>query len=966
VKPPETSATKLPVFLGIRNDSSSTMIQECRYSFQERRFVTQTANCSVEAAADGWVRICLRADEGIAPGDQMAVYWGSSSGEIDVGHGYLIWGAQVNATDECLSYFPTRQAGVTLDSAPAESEIKPEETPQTPGTAQTTPRLTDAAPPAVLSAPPTPQQSGPIPSLRITQPERVSRLLYSTWLAELFVFTLDPDIPDEGYESVMELARRTAALQPDRRAAWDMALVLADQISTGKPERAAAVRREALANLARIDPSDDVVRLSRIGDVIDSHPTADARVRAYETILDPKNRASIGAPVASRLAYQLASLESRIGNTELFARWLGDAVKTDPSYPAAAQAAAGFFRMRVSDPAADVELLSIALEANPRDLGTWSALITVLLDGAAFKGAERVSRLAIAVAEGERRPETVYSFTGDLATALWGTGQREAALRQLDLRMGNLTEEYRRAVAYRDPTITLERLNREFPPLPSTLAIAMLGLRQATGNTSEVASLIDRAIRGSDAEIRRAERRGESDETIGALELQKATTVLLFGADVSGVPAMLDAAAKRGVVVGAAKVRFDAMLAWRQGKLDEALAALEPIRAEDPLARFVYGSALIEKKRTQEGAQELRALAQDAIGTSIGLLALDRLAQALGQDVLRTAQLSKEIGQRAEALEAALARSLPNTLDRMVENPMRALVVELKTNTSTVGPYEPLSFSMRLRNGSQLPLAIGPDAPVSGKIMLRTRVSRSGQTSTPDLPPQPLLIDRRLRLMPGEELKVDIDAELTTVGLFLNLAPLEAHALNVGVVTNPAPATGNMAPGFLGTVTNAPPLMSKGVAVTEPWLRESLDMVKAPTSADAVIRMALVAHACARAEGMPEAMRAEIATVWTTLADGWKALPAQARAWVLAVLPKDTPAMAPLLDAARADQSPEVLTTWLISRVVDPADPMLDVGRRSGDPTLAMFADATSWVLTRRAKRAVEEVGLEAGATPAP
>jgi predicted kinase len=117
---------------------------------------------------------------------------------------------------------------------------------------------------------------------------------------------------------------------------------------------------------------------------------------------------------------------------------------------------------------------------------------------------------------------------------------------------------------------------------------------------------------------------------------------------------------------------------------------------------------------------------------------------------------------------------------------------------------------------------------------------------------------------------------------------------------------------------------------------------------------------------MPEPTRGEIGAIWTTIADGWKSLPAQARAWVLAVLPKDTPAMAPLLDAARADQSPEVLTTWLISRVVDPTDPMLDVGRRSGDPTLAMFADATAWVLNRRAKRAVEEVGLEAGATPAP
>ena len=872
---------------------------------------------------------------------------------------FALWGVQMNPGRDPGDYLPTNRAVISIGSEP------PKESPAPGQASEAAPTKTSAEMPRNQKSAVTHPSSGRSEGLPSSQAERVGRLLYSTWLAELFVFTLDPDIPDEGYESVMELARRTAVLQPDRRAGWDMALVLADQISTGKPERAAAVRREALANLARIDPSDDVVRLSRIGDVIDSHPTADARVRAYETILDPRNRASIGAPVAARLAYQLASLESRIGNTELFARWLGDAVKTDPSYPSAAQAAAGFFRMRVSDPAADVELLSIALEANPRDLSTWSALITVLLDGGAFKGAERVARLAIAVADGERRPETVYSFTGDLATALWGTGQRDAALRQLELRMGTLTEEYRRAVAYRDPSITLERLDREFPPLPSTLAIAMLGLRQATGNTSEVASLIDRAIRGSDAEIRRAERRGEPDTTIGALELQKATTVLLFGTNTTGVPAMLDAAAKRGVVVGTAKVRFDAMLAWRQGKLDEAIAALEPIRAEDSLARFVYGSALLEKKRTQEGAQELRALAQDAIGTSIGLLALDRLAQALGQDVLRTSQLSKEIGGRAAALEAALTRSLPNTLDRLVENPMRALVVDLKTNASTVGPYEPLSFSMRLRNDSRLPLAIGPDCPISGKVMLRTRVSRAGQTSTPDLPPQPLLIDRRLRLMPGEELKVDIDAELTTVGLFLNLAPLEAHALNVGVVTNPASSTGNMAPGFLGTVTNAPPLMSKGVAVTEAWLRESLDMVKAPTSADAVIRMALVAHACARAEGMPEAMRGEIGAVWTALTDSWKTLPVQARAWVLAVLPKDTPAMAPLLDAARADQSPEVLTTWLISRVVDPADPMLDVGRRSGDPTLAMFADATSWVLTRRAKRAVEEVGLEAGATPA-
>jgi hypothetical protein len=873
-----------------------------------------------------------------------------------------LWQPQLNEGPLPSTYLPTQAATIEIRSDPPAASNTPELGKAGNGAPeQAEPEPTDAdrgRAPGATDSPSGIAQGLQVDRARHAGPS-LTRLLYAAWLAELFVFTLDPDIPDEGYEAAMELTRRTALLAPDRRAAWDLALVLADQISSGNPTAAAAVRTEALAALARIDPADDVVRLSRIGDAIERHSTAEGRVRAYETMLDAKHRASIGAPVASRLAYQLASLESRMGNTDLFARWLGDSVKTDPSYPAAAQSAAGFFRMRVNDPAADVELLSIALEANPRNLSTWSALITVLLDGGAFKGAERVARMAIAVADAERRPETVYSLTGDLATALWGTGQREAALRELNLRMGKLTEDYRRAVSYRDPSITLERLNKEFPPLPSTLAIAMLGLRQATGDTAEVAALIDRASRGTDAELRRAQARGEPAEVTGGLELQRATTILLFGADVSAVPEILKRVADAGVLGPQARARFEAMLTWRQGKAAEAIAALEPIRAGDPLARYAYASALLDLKRTQEGAAELRAVAQEAIGTSIGLLALDKLGAALGQDVIRTSQLSKEIGDRAAAIEGALARSLPTTVDRMVENPLRSVVVDLRPTATTVKPYDPLTLTMRVRNSSQLPLAIGQDAPISGKVMLRTQVARAGETSSPDLPPQPILIDRRLRLMPGEELSVDVDAELTTVGLFLNMSPLDAHALRVSVVTNPAGATGGMAPGFLGTVTGAPPLMSTGVNVTEAWVRVGLEMVKDPANPETPVRLALLAHAAAGETRLPEALRAERPQIWTAITEAWRALHPQSRAWVVSVLPRETPAMAPLLDAARADPSKDVLTSWLLSRVGDPSDPMLDVCRRSGDTALTQFADATEWMLKRRAARAVEEVGLE-------
>jgi hypothetical protein len=789
---------------------------------------------------------------------------------------------------------------------------------------------------------------------------RIDRMLSAAWLADLYPLTRDPDITDEGYQAALASAIRCARLAPDRRAAWDLALLLADQVEIGAPDAARAARKEALEALSKLDPADDVVRLARISDAIDAHPTADARVRAYESILAERNRAAIGAPVAARLAYQLASLQSRIGNPELFARWLADSVKTDPGFPAAAQAAAGFFRMRVNDPAADVELLSVAVEANPRDIQTWGALLGVLLDGGAFRGAERVARLAIAVADGERRNESVYAFTGDLATALWGSGQRDAAIRELDLRMGRLTSDFRRFLSMLDPSITNERLEREFPPLPSTLSIAMLGLAKRQGDQARSDQLLERALRGVDTEIKRAQDGGADARTVGSLDVQKLTVTLLFSKDVSKAQALLDSAAKSGALGEQGRARFAAMIDWRKGKVEEAIKALAPIRTEDPLARYAYASALADAKRQADAANEFKALAQAHVGTSIGLLALDRLAEVLAQQTLLSTQLSPEIAARAKALEDALVAHLPRSVDDLVENPLRALTVEIAASSTTVRPYEPLDFKVRMRNNSRIPLAIGRDAPISGKVTLRASAPRAGTADPAELPPQPILIDRRLRLLPGEEISVDVEAALTVIGLLLSIEPLDAHLVNVAVVSNPAAATGDQAPGLLGSVTGAPPIQFTGVVVTPEWVAESRALAKTAGSIDAVIRTALLAHAAADPARLPESVRGESKAIWDELAADWKALPERAQAWVLGVLPPETPAMAPLIEAARATTSPSVLRSWVLNRITDPKDPILDVCRRSGDADLAQLADAVTWTVERRAARAMQEAGLEA------
>ena len=789
--------------------------------------------------------------------------------------------------------------------------------------------------------------------------QRIDRMLSAALLADLFPFTRDPDISDEGYEAAMALALQCARLAPERRAGWDLVILLADQVEGGAPDAARAARRESLAALARLDPADDVIRLARVAEAIESHTTADARVRAYESMLAPANRAALGGPVASRLAYQLASLESRIGNTELFARWLAESVKADPGYPAAAQAAAGFFRMRVSDPAADVELLSVAVEANPRDLATWSALVSVLLDGGAFKGAERAARLAITVAEAERRAETVYSLTGDLATALWGSGQRAEAMHELDLRMNRLTEDFRRMISLMDPSITNERLTREFPPLPSSLSIAMLGLAKKDGNQKKLAELLDQAIRGADAEIRRAKERGDSDAAIGSYDIQKVTTLLLFGSEMRTVPGLIANASKSGALGDDGKARFEAMLLWKQGKLEDAVKALEPMRENDPLAHYAYASALADLKRPHEAAKEFRAIAESRIGTSISLLALDRLAEVLGQQVVLTSQLTPALKEVSAALDKALQTQLPIALDEMMEHPLRALTVEVTPSSTQIKPYEQFSFTIRMRNNSRIPLAIGGDCPITGKVTMRAAAPRPGNSDPAELPPQPILIDRRLRLGPAEEITVTIEADLTMVGLVLNVQPLDAHLVNVAVVSNPSAATGGVSAGFLGSVTGCPPIQFTGVDVTAEWLTESRALIRSAGNVDAVTRLALLVHAAADPKRLPEAARADTKAIWTDVVDAWKALPERAQAWVIGVMPEDTPEMAPLLEAAKASTSPTVLRSWAITRVVDPKDPMLDVCRRSGDADLGKLADAVTWVAERRAKRAIEDVGMD-------
>ena len=356
-------------------------------------------------------------------------------------------------------------------------------------------------------------------------------------------------------------------------------------------------------------------------------------------------------------------------------------------------------------------------------------------------------------------------------------------------------------------------------------------------------------------------------------------------------------------------------------------------------------------------------MAAGHVGASIGLLALDRLAEALGQKSVPTAQLSREIGTRSAALDAALKEQLPATIDDIVEHPLRAIAFRVEAGATDLQPFDPLVFRVSLRNTSRLPLAIGAGCPLTGRIVMRSAAPRAGSPDLMELPPQPLSIDRRLRLAPGETMAFELEAAVTDLGRMLTLDAASTHLVSANFVTNPVETPIGLAPGFLGGVSSIRPVHVAGAPLAdEGWLGTARATIKDPSAPDRLATLALLCSALSEPDRLPEKVRGDAAAAWADVAAAWKTLPPVAQAWVVSVLPKETPAMAPLLDAVRASTEPNVLTSWLLGRVTDGTDPMLDVARRTAEPRLVRLASACAWIADRRNKRAMEQSAAEAKA----
>jgi hypothetical protein len=740
----------------------------------------------------------------------------------------------------------------------------------------------------------------------------------------------------QALEGSILLATEAARLDPapDR---WRMLLKLADLAEHDD------LRSEALGQLVRLDPQDEVARLLYINDVIERYQTAGQRITVYTQLLSPNNRLALGPAVASRLSSDLAMLMDRCGDVDGFSQWLAEAVALDPSNRSAAATAAGFFRANVMDPFGEAELLTTLVMADPTAPEALVVLAELMLEHGAYAGADRLYRM-VARSQEVLRQSPSEGMLADWAVAQWGRGDPEGALDTIQRRQRRVDELYRRQLWQQNQELTPLELARRHGPMSSTMSTVRAAIHERLAD-DRAAPTLAAALEAYGLEIKKLEEAEDGDPAELVLRhLEAALVALWLGGAVEDAAGHLGAAE---ALLGddglspEAEARFEGWMALRQGDLNRAVELLGPVRDADSAATLGLALARREAGGLRDAARDLYAVYSRRPGSLMGVWAADVLAEMLGQRVGPS--------PTAARMETLIA-SIPSVVDRFPDEPTQAVSVRLTLPQTTFEPYEPVIVNIEITNNAPMPLAIDDGGPIRPQVAILCAVQMSRELGLTEVRPMIVDIDRRLRLDSRERLTVSVDLRRGALAPVLNGRPLRGATLTVTAIIGFRMTGENVfGPGVLGSEVDTRPIRVDGVRVTTGWIANAIDAILEPDSDRDLVTIALLSHVVplmkqVRAEDPLRALeqfgnRQLEDDATAVIAEAYAKLDPVSRAWLLAVMPRLSPPLAPVYAMAQKDEDKHVRLMYLLYCLTGPDDPMIDAAKRGSDHDIRAVAE---------------------------
>jgi tetratricopeptide (TPR) repeat protein len=781
------------------------------------------------------------------------------------------------------------------------------------------------------------------PSLRAAE-QRPSERLASQLSRAAAALIETGTVSVRALDGSMLLATEAARLAPtpDR---WRTVLQLADL--TERED----LQSEALAVLIKAAPDDEVVRLRYITAAVEQRQTVEERIAFYRKLLAPEYRQRWGPAVTSRLCADLAFLLDRAGDVDGFSEWLAEAVAVDPSNRAAAATAAGFFRANATDPYGEAELLLALVMADPTAPEALVSLAELLLEHGAYAGADRLYRVAVRSREVLQQPVGA-GLLADWAVAQWGHGEWEAALKTIQQRQRRIDEVYRLKLRQQDPKLTVIELARLHKPVTTTLSTVRAAIHNRL-NDDDAASMAATAVQTYALAIAEVETAGEtSPPELAESHLEAAFVALWLAGDVEAAENHLEAADALLGEAGlspAAEARFEGWIALRQGDLTKAQDRLISVSDDDPAARLGLAVVRREQGALRDAARDLYAVYQNRPGTAMGVWAGDVLAELVGRRVP-----PNDLAPRLEAL----VETIPSIVDRFPDDPTQAVSMRLLPAKTTFGPYEPVIINLEITNNAPMPLAIDDGGPIQVQVALLPSVQMSREFGLSDVRPMIVDIGRRLRLRSWERLVVPVDLRRGPMAQMLLAYPLRGATISIrGILGLRMTYENVFEPGAMGSEVETPSFRVDGVRVTTAWIEESLESALDPQPRRDLVTIALLSHVVplmkqVRKEDPLRALEQfgskELENAATAaIIEAYGKLDSMSRAWLLAVMPRRSPPLAPVYAMAQKDDDKYVRMVYLLFCVDGPDDPMIDAAIRGDDPEVRQIAELMRYRLQR-------------------
>lgn len=536
---------------------------------------------------------------------------------------------------------------------------------------------------------------------------------------------------------------------------------------------AAGNDREALsvvAQLVKLDPSDTVAQLRLITMRIRSMQTVDERLATYARLLGDAGRA-LDPSVRSRLALDAALLARESADEEGFVANLTLATQLDVTNKEAAALYATYFLERSTDGRERVDLLANLLLADHADRQVYLQLIDELFQRGAFRAARRFHDRAADLRDASReRPTVPEVFQRNLLVLL--TDGPDACLREVQkvedkLLSDVLFKNSNLRAAGRDPG--------EDPtsfPIPAPLEMLRMAIAYGLGDSAALAEHARRVVARHAIETDEMRKPPEvgveptPEEKLREYErrvaLSRVTARLWAGIELDEAQTDIDAllADEEEVLQPDAVARITGWMMLRRGEVARAKELLEPLSVRDAIAQM--GMGLIgELEGDQRSALRYYAkLALDYPQTAAGAAARLRVETLVGKPIAQA--------EEARALDEWSTTFAP-WLDGVTRLGNEFMGLSAVHESNRIGPLDRPILRVTLRNNSRQPLALGPNHPINSRLLCTPRLTANNEDMTRITQPEVLNLGRRLRLMPGEEVRQDLWVTRGRLGVWLDV-----------------------------------------------------------------------------------------------------------------------------------------------------------------------------------------------------